>query len=49
MNSGPRLSIGSTSPDVRRLQVLLVMVEYMQYFDIGGNFGPKTQQHVKDF
>ena len=43
MNSGPTLSIGSTGPDVRRLQVLLVMMEYLQYSDIDGNFGPKTQ------
>jgi peptidoglycan hydrolase-like protein with peptidoglycan-binding domain len=24
-------------------------MEYLQYSDIDGNFGPKTQQHVKDF
>ena len=49
MNSGPTLSIGSTGPDVRRLQVLLVMMQYLQYSDIDGNFGPKTQERVKDF
>ena len=49
MNSGPTLSIGSTGTDVRRLQVLFVMMHYLQYSDIDGNFGPKTQQHVKDF
>jgi peptidoglycan hydrolase-like protein with peptidoglycan-binding domain len=49
MNSGPTLSIGSTGPDVRRLQVLFVMMQYLEYSDIDGNFGPKTQERVKDF
>ena len=49
MNSGPTLSIGSTGPDVRRLQVLFVMMKYLEYSDIDGNFGPKTQERVKDF
>ena len=49
MNSGPTLSIGSTGPDVRRLQILLVMMKDLEYSDIDGNFGPKTQERVKDF
>jgi peptidoglycan hydrolase-like protein with peptidoglycan-binding domain len=49
MNSGPTLSIGSTGPDVRRLQVLFVMMQYLEYSDIDGNFDPKTQERVKDF
>ena len=49
MNSGPTLSIGSTGPDVRRLQVLFVMMQYLEYSDIDGNFGSKTQERVKDF
>ena len=44
MNSGPMLSIGSTGPDVRRLQILFVMIKEM---DIDGDFGPKTQEAVK--
>src|SRR4029079_11841524 len=43
------LSIGSTGPDVRRLQVLFVMRKEMNYSDIDGNFGPKTLELVKDF
>jgi hypothetical protein len=34
------LSIGSTGPDVRRLQVLFVMRKEMDFSDIDGNFGP---------
>jgi len=49
MNSGPTLSIGSTGPDVRRLQVLFVMTKAMVYTDIDGNFGAKTQDAVKSF
>jgi peptidoglycan hydrolase-like protein with peptidoglycan-binding domain len=49
MNSGPTLSIGSTGPDVRRLQVLFVMMKEMDYSDIDGTFGPKTQELVKSF
>jgi peptidoglycan hydrolase-like protein with peptidoglycan-binding domain len=49
MNSGPTLSIGSTGPDVRRLQVLLVMMKEMDYSEINGNFGLKTQEAVKSF
>src|SRR5262245_34063158 len=49
MNSGPTLSIGSTGPDVRRLQVLFVMTKDLEYTDIDGNFGSKTQERVKSF
>ena len=49
MNSGPTLSIGSTGPDVRRLQVLFVMMKELDPSDIDGNFGPKTHELVKDF
>ena len=49
MNSGPTLSIGSTGSDVRRLQILFVMMKEMDYSDIDGNFGPKTQDAVKSF
>ena len=49
MNSGPTLSIGSTGPDVRRLQVLFVMRKEMDFSDIDGDFGPKTQELVKSF
>jgi peptidoglycan hydrolase-like protein with peptidoglycan-binding domain len=49
MNSGPTLSIGLTGPDVRRLQVLFVMMKEMDYSDIEGSFGPKTQEAAKSF
>src|SRR5215469_10627031 len=49
MNSGPTLAIGSKGPDVRRLQVLFVMTKDLEYTDIDGNFGPKTQDRVKSF
>ena len=49
MNSGPTLTIGSTGPDVRRLQTLFVMTKEMDYSDIDGTFGPKTQDAVKSF
>jgi peptidoglycan hydrolase-like protein with peptidoglycan-binding domain len=49
MNSGPPLSIGSTGPDVRRLQVLLVMMKELDYSEIDSNFGSKTQNAVKSF
>ena len=49
MNSGPTLSIGSTGSDVRRLQILFVMMKDMDYSEIDGNFGPKTQEAVKSF
>jgi peptidoglycan hydrolase-like protein with peptidoglycan-binding domain len=49
MNSGPTLTIGSTGADVRRLQTLFVMMKEMEYSDIDGTFGPKTQDAVKSF
>jgi peptidoglycan hydrolase-like protein with peptidoglycan-binding domain len=49
MNSGPTLAIGSTGPDVRRVQILLVMIKELLFSDIDGNFGPKTQDAVKSF
>jgi peptidoglycan hydrolase-like protein with peptidoglycan-binding domain len=49
MNSGPTLSIGSTGPDVRRLQIIFVMRKELDVTDINGNFGPKTQDAVKSF
>ena len=42
MNSGPTLSIGSTGPDVRRLQIIFVMTKVLDVSDIDSNFGPKT-------
>ena len=49
MNSGPTLSIGSTGPDVRRLQVILVMIKSLDVSAIDGVFGSKTQDAVKSF
>jgi peptidoglycan hydrolase-like protein with peptidoglycan-binding domain len=49
MNSGPTLAIGSTGPDVRRLQILLVMIKLLDFSGIDGTFGPKTQDAVKSF
>ena len=49
MNAGPTLTIGSTGSDVRRLQTLFVMMKEMDYSNIDGNFGPKTQDAVKSF
>ena len=49
MNSGPTLALGSTGPDVRRVQILLVMTKLLDYSGIDGNFGPQTQNAVKSF
>jgi peptidoglycan hydrolase-like protein with peptidoglycan-binding domain len=49
MNHGPVLSSGSTGPDVRRLQRILVMIKNLDYTQITGTFGPETLQAVKDF
>jgi peptidoglycan hydrolase-like protein with peptidoglycan-binding domain len=49
MNSGPTLSMGSTGPDVRRLQVILVMIKSLDVSGIDGVFGSKTQDAVKSF
>ena len=47
MNSGPTLQIGSTGPDVRRLQILFVMTKLLDYTGIDGSFGPQTQDAVQ--
>ena len=49
MNSGPTLTINSTGPDVRRLQIIFVMTKLLDVSDIDGIFGPKTQDAVKSF
>jgi peptidoglycan hydrolase-like protein with peptidoglycan-binding domain len=49
MNSGPTLQVGSTGPDVRRLQILFVMTKLLDYTGIDGSFGPQTQDAVKSF
>jgi peptidoglycan hydrolase-like protein with peptidoglycan-binding domain len=49
MNSGPTLQIGSTGPDVRRLQILFVMTKLLDYNGIDGHLGPQTQDAVKSF
>ena len=49
MNSGPTLAIGSSGPDVRRLQIILVMTKLLDVSDIDSNFGPKTRDAVKSF
>ena len=38
MNSGPTLQIGSTGPDVRRLQILFVMTKLLDYTGIDGSW-----------
>ena len=49
MNSGPTLAINATGPDVRRLQILLVMMKLLDFSKIDGAFGPLTQGAVKAF
>jgi peptidoglycan hydrolase-like protein with peptidoglycan-binding domain len=49
MNSGPTLTIGSTGPDVRRLQIIFVMTKLLGVSGIDGIFGHKTQDAVKSF
>jgi peptidoglycan hydrolase-like protein with peptidoglycan-binding domain len=49
MNSGPTLHSGSTGPDVRRLQRLLVELKSLSFDHINGNLGPNTEAAVKDF
>jgi hypothetical protein len=41
MNSGPTLTIGSTGPDVRRLQIIFVMTKLLDVSDIDGNLRPQ--------
>jgi peptidoglycan hydrolase-like protein with peptidoglycan-binding domain len=49
MNHGPTLQQGSSGPDVRRLQRLLVMLKDLDYVQIDGAFGPKTAAAVVAF
>jgi peptidoglycan hydrolase-like protein with peptidoglycan-binding domain len=49
VNSGPTLRRGSTGPDVRRLQRILVMIKELAFTDIDGIFGPRTEDAVKSF
>src|ERR1041385_9207757 len=49
MNSGPTLHSGSTGPDVRRLQRLLVELKSLSFDHINGNLGTNTEAAVKDF
>ena len=43
----PTLRRGSTGPDVRRLQRILVMTKVLDYTQIDGIFGPKTEAAVR--
>jgi peptidoglycan hydrolase-like protein with peptidoglycan-binding domain len=45
----PTLRRGSTGPDVRRLQRILVMIKVLDYTQIDGIFGPKTEAAVRSF
>lgn len=49
MNSGPVLQQGSSGPDVRRVQRILVMIKLFDWEEIDGIFGPKTKGAVKSF
>jgi peptidoglycan hydrolase-like protein with peptidoglycan-binding domain len=49
MNDGPTIRSGSTGNDVRRLQRLLVMMKSLDFDEIDGVFGPKTDAAVRDF
>ena len=49
MNSGPTLTIGSTGPDARRLQIIFVMTKLLDVSGIDGIFGHKTLDAVKSF
>src|SRR5438067_7484131 len=49
MNSGPTLSIGATSHDVRRLQRIFVMTKTLAPSNITGTFDATTEPAVKDF
>lgn len=48
MNSGPTLQLGSTGPDVKRIQRIFVQNKSLG-LPIDGNFGPATEQAVKQF
>ena len=45
----PTLQSGSTGPDVRRLQRILVMIKVLDYTQIDGMFGSKTEAAVRAF
>jgi peptidoglycan hydrolase-like protein with peptidoglycan-binding domain len=47
MNHGPTLHSGSSGPDVRRLQRILVMIKVLDFDEIDGMFGPKTDAAVR--
>jgi peptidoglycan hydrolase-like protein with peptidoglycan-binding domain len=49
MNSGPTLQNGSTGSDVKRLQRILVMLKFLDYTGIDGQFGANTENAVKAF
>jgi peptidoglycan hydrolase-like protein with peptidoglycan-binding domain len=49
MNIGPTLAIGSSGPDVRRLQRILVMIKLLNYTGIDGIFGPQTRLALESF
>lgn len=49
MNSGPTIQLGSTGPDVKRLQRIFVVRKELDYTGIDGVFGPQTQDVVEQF
>jgi peptidoglycan hydrolase-like protein with peptidoglycan-binding domain len=49
MNNGPTLRVGSSGQDVRRLQRLLVMMKLLDFEQIDGQFGAKTEAVVRAF
>ena len=49
MNNGPTLRVGSTGPDVLRLQRLLVEIKSLTFDRIDGTFSTATETAVKDF
>ena len=49
MNRGPTLQTGSTGPDVRRLQRILVMLGQLDPIQIDGIFGEMTKLAVEAF
>jgi peptidoglycan hydrolase-like protein with peptidoglycan-binding domain len=49
MNHGPTIRTGATGNDVRRLQRVLVMIKALNFDEIDGVFGAKTDAAVRDF
>ena len=49
MNSGPTLQLGSIGADVKRVQRIFVVRKELDYTDIDGDFGPRTQNTVEQF